>query len=198
MSLADWDFHDWLNHGLDNAVYVSSPSSLRCYAAVTGEVRIGAACRSSDTLNLPEGRIETQWRHTDFTSSPKYPLVFFRMQSALGALDRDNQYVVRINNTQAIAEKCVGGSWSTLGTWSRSHNVDTWYRERITWWKEGDSLAIRYEYWDGSQWVIVGSDIYDNSPSFEGSTQNRCGVGQYSNTASADYSHFDDTIIEGP
>ena len=193
-SLADWDFHASLTYALDNSIYVSAPSSVKMGGPQV-VARYPVLCRVSATLNLPQGRIESQWRRMDSNG----PALFLRQQSVLGAFDVNNTYSIPVFTDTAVrVYKYVAGAETLIGSWARSHTFNTWYRERWTWWKEGASLAFRYEYWNGSAWVIVTPDVFDNAPSFEGSATNRCGVGTQAATANWATAWFDDTIIEWP
>jgi len=197
-SASDWDFScTW---GLDNSIYVIPPASLRVTTTNDAIARLPVLCRKADTLNLPQGRIETQWRN----SYTGYALnaIYFRQQSTLGAFDTNNTYMFWVASDRCYAAKRVAGTPTTFGSFQYdSHAINTWYRERWTWWKEAGALAMRYEYWNGSQWVTVTPDIYDSSPSFEGSGTNRCGVGVNAMGGGGSQSHnlwFDSTLIEWP
>jgi len=194
-SLADWDFLAGLIYALDNAVYVSSPSSLRITVPSASGLRVGCLNKDSSCVNLPQGRIETQLRSTSIGNAR--PAIIFRNQGGVGSIDNDNTYFVTVAGTTANATKRVAGGITGLGSWSRSYADNTWYQERITWWNEPPALILRYEYWDGSAWVIVTPDITDSAPSFEGSTTNRCGLGD-NRTGGPYYNYFDDTMIYGP
>lgn len=194
MALSDWDFHGDLTYVLDNSIYVSSPSALRIDSGAATYFQ-PVLCRSSDVLVLAEGRIETQWRADDLSGTYAYPCLFFRQQSALGAFDTDNTYYFRLTSGGLQVRKIVATSETAIGTWTRAHSVDLWYQERFTWWDEASSLFFRYEYWNGSTWVIVTPDVADNSPSFGASAQNRCGVGLWRTSGAPDI-FYDDTRIE--
>ena len=194
-SLADWDFLAGLIYALNNAVYVSSPSSLRITVPSASGFRVGCLNKDSSCVNLPQGRIETQLRSRNIGVAR--PAIIFRNQGGVSSIDNDNTYFVTVTNVGANATKRVAGVTTILGDWPCVHSSDTWYQERITWWNESLVLILRYEYWDGSAWVIVTPDITDSAPSFEGSTTNRCGLGD-SRTEGQYYNYFDDTMIYGP
>lgn len=199
-SLADWDYHSLLTYSLDNSIYQSAPSSLKISTSASSG-RVPFLCRISDALSLPQGRFESYWRHQSWTATTNlYPAMYFRQQSALGAFDVNNTYYLQFRTNVVYLIKYVASVKTDLGSFSISHSTNTWYRERVTWWKEAGSLAVRYEYWSGSAWVIVTPDLYDNTPSFEGSGTNRCGGGleNLSSYGPALYTYWDDTYIEGP
>ena len=194
-SLADWDFLAGLIYALDNAVYVSSPSSLRITVPGYSGFRVGCLNKDSSCVNLPQGRIETQLRSTGIATAR--PTIIFRNQGGVGSIDNDNTYLVTVISTAVIARKRVAGVTTILGNWSRSRANNTWYQERITWWNEPPVLILRYEYWDGSTWITATPDITSLAPSFEGSTTNRCGLGD-NRIEGIYYDYFDDTMIYGP
>ena len=197
-SLADWDFRAGEVYALDNAVYTSAPSSLRI-TGPGGENNFTTCLnRDASCLNLPQGRLETQFRVGDFTNEGN-PQISFRNQGALNSIDDDNTYYIRIGANTNTLYKRVAATETNLGTWTRTHYNLTWYRERITWWNEAPVLLIRYEYWDGSAWVIVTPDITDSSPDFGDSSTNRCGLGFYIRAPSNNRNFwYDDTMIYGP
>ena len=190
-SLADWDFGAGLVYALDNVTFISAPSSIHITASTTAVYCLN---RDAACLNLPQGRIETQWRAEAIANAR--PRVDFRNQGTLGNIDNDNTYYVYFSSTGAEAIKRVASGETTLGSWSHSHANYTWYRERITWWNEAPVLLIRYEYWDGAAWQVVGTDITDSAPDFGSSATNRCGLGGYVTTQSGFF--CDDTMIYGP
>ena len=193
-SLADWDFNASIPYALDNTVYVSAPSSLR-FTGISGEATYaGPLCRDASCLNLPQGRIETQWRISETIILPAF---IFRNQGGVGTIDTANTYQIDRQSTSTMyATRVVAGEGTVVGSWARTCSSNTWYQERITWWNEAPVLLIRYEYWNGSAWQVVGTDITDTSPAFGDTGTARCGLGIRNRGDSSLY--YDDTKIYGP
>ena len=193
-SLADWDFRAGLVYALDNVIFISAPSSIRITPTIANTIHVLSLNRDAACITLPEGRIETQWRVTGIGTGAGCGVIF-RNQGALGVIDEANTYYVNFFSESAVVAKTVGGGVTALGSWALGHVTNTWYRERVTWWNEAPVLLIRYEYWDGANWVIPAADITDPAPDFGASATNRVGLGSLNIGANA---YYDDTMIYGP
>ena len=190
----DWDFSqtDWT---LDTGVYVSPPSSWRN----SNNASVYNLCKYAGTTNLPEGRIVSDARWANYAGSigKKW---YFRNQVGAGSINETNTYRIIscwYGLQQDWVTKIVGGTPTTLANyWSAILSANVWRRFRLTWWKSGGILVIRWERLNGS-WQKQWSDTIDNSPSFEGSGTNRCGIGCYCGIGSITLYH-DDTELWSP
>ena len=194
-STGDWDFQyaDWT---LDTAYYVDSPTSLRLDASVAPKGHWTVLCRTADTQVIEQGRIVTWVRLPN--NSLDHALLVFRNQSALGSPTLTNSYYIDIYNSldRWFYRDTDNLDW-LLATFGAYGAIETWAKFRVTWWngknlQNVDATVCRFEYWNGSAWVQVGSDAYDTNQRGKGSATNRAGIGTVSQSVA---SWFDLTEI---
>lgn len=185
----DWDFAN-ANWILDNAVFVSAPSSLHFLANLNN-------CKLKPTTvpiaNMKEGRIITYVRF----SLQVHTEIIFRWQ------DDNNYYVVVLGCSQIGFPRntTVYRRKAAANTLLRQANViwtplNTFARVRITWWNDFVGLVIRVEYWDGANWVQFFADAFDAQNNWK-DIGGRIGLGDFALTNAASFLWFDDTFIYG-
>lgn len=186
MPQSDWDFSGagWT---IETAQYVSSPSSIYSAAGLY------LLCRKSTCQVLPEGQFVT-WLRRATTAAGLY--AFFRNQTALGSAGYQNTYAVirSLGAGNAILRRFNSGTPTDVGIFGSlgALSINTWYKFRVTWWRNWGKLRVRLERWTGSAWQQEGSDVEDATNQWDTSSVNRVGFSMQG----SDY--WDDTEIYGP
>ena len=189
-SLTDWDWGA-IVHDLDTAIYVTAPSSLHTQAANWANAAI--LCRHEDTVNLPEGRIET-WKRASTTYTNF--CFTFRHQAAVGTVDRQNCYTLVCkapdNNWQLY--RYNNGDSTGFGYNTKIvESYNTWYHCRVTWWEEALTLRVMLEYEIDGEWVQQG--IIEEDPDNWWGATGRARVGFSLYSGATRHQWIDDTDL---
>lgn len=158
-SSGDWDYSS-TNWELDEAQYVSAPSSLSVLEI--GGVYLTALVKTTTVpiANVKEGRLETYFRHNHEGVHNKVDFIF-RYQ------DADNCYYLFIRMYDGIdgslqVYRVKAGVPTLLDHKDvASFAVNTWFRYRVTWWNDYVGLVIRVEKYSAGEWVTE-FDAYDS------------------------------------
>lgn len=143
--------------GLDSAIYVSSPSSLYTYGIATALVKTTTVPISS----VKEGRIDTYVRSNRVNQAA---MIIFRYQDASNFYYAYFYWTPTAGTVTFEIHRVYGGVDTTLQTGNVTGlNINEWIRIRVTWWNDYVGLVIRFEYWNGSTWVIGCNDAYDSN-----------------------------------
>ncbi|MBA7527946.1 hypothetical protein ES705_20128 [subsurface metagenome] len=197
-SVADWDFSSSITRTLDNAIYVSPPSSLRISGPALSMVERSALCRIPETQVLPEGELRCWFRQPEVQFGQNF---LFRNQAALGTANFDDCYMWSLRWNQAYFYRVLGGTGALLRQFAITRTANTWAHWRTVWWNGINpggqpSLAVDlYEEVTGN-WVQRNATFYHTDNEWKDSAVNRCGIGGYERRDMT--SHFDDTEIWGP
>jgi hypothetical protein len=199
--VSDWDLYAsyWF---LDTSTYVSAPSSLK-FVNPNNLQGNGATCKYSTVLNIPEGRIVTYVRSA--ASNPIQFMLGFRIDVAPGSSGFvygaeppngcywSNGYTLQYQFATGTYYLKRGSTTVKSGTAS-ALAFNTWHLLRLTFWSDpgGAGLVVRFERWDGSNWVKLFNDLNDPTNQI-GSNYNRPGIGAYTNYAYGVW--FDDTEL---
>lgn len=194
MTTGDWDFSS-INWELDEAQYVSSPSSLSCLEDA-GVLLL--ALVKTDTVpiaNVEEGRVITSFRFTISGEDIAKMRVVFRYQ------DSSNFYYVRIRTTgvspNAIIEiyRVKAGDSTLLDSLVVSVAKDVWVQWRVTWWNDYVGLVIRVDRYVSEAWEHQ-LDAYDSENNWE-DIGGRVGIGLIRAGVVIHFIWADDTAIYG-
>ncbi len=197
-SVSDWDFSAGISYILDNAFFVSPPSSLKLFGITAPAVLRLNLCRLPDTLNLPEGEVRS-WTRYEHAMWP--PRLFFRNQTALGSAVYSNTYFWVLQANVAYFARYFLGAYRVIGQFAISMNINTWEHWRCVWWNgttPGHDEAIAVDLYKevAGLWVQQGSTLYDTDNKWKDSAINRAGIG-FTDRDNYDV-WFDDTEIWGP
>jgi len=191
-STGDWDYSD-NNWTLDSTDYVSAPSSLFRTAAA-GYTSVLVKTSTVPIAQVKEGRIDTYAKmYTDTLAVREAIRIVFRWQD-----DNNYYYVVITPNSANLyweIDKKVAGVITTIASGNISLGYDDWQRYRVTWWNDYVGLVIRFEYWNGSQWVKV-YDAYDSANLWK-ATGGRVGFYLANTLGAPNYTKIDDSNIYG-
>ena len=188
-SVGDWD-KSTVTWELDTDLYISPPSSLNIW----GSGNKCFLCRLPDALNLPDGRVIT-WFHIAWKDNF---ILSFRNQATLGNANLANTYLIRdVDVSKWALAKYVNDAYTAIGEIAWTHELNTWYKCRLTWWTTYDAqnnpnFAVQFEVDEAGQWVSKGI-LYDIANLWQESGTNRCGP-----ATSTGYVHYDDTEIWKP
>jgi len=189
-STEDWLFSNgyW---SLDTDIYHSAPSSLR---SDSGNV-LRVLCNVLTARNMPNGRIESWFYKEGNSYTRRY-----------GFCCR-NQYPTWSGGYEIVQE--VYDGIGSLGYYIFRDEVQVqtgsipqppfgeWFKRRLTFWESAGWFIMRFEKWDGSQWVKLINDYLDANPLYGSAAQNRCGIHLVSHP-SVDRIRADDTVIYKP
>ena len=175
----DWDFAN-SNYYLDTTNYVSSPASLRLYEN-------HCACKITETLDIPEGRIVAYIKfEEDWGDYDRPVLLSFRNNDEVGTINMDSStrlilygYNFEISNGYRVVRLYEGtAEIETKNIVSRPTSALVFNKYRITFWISDGVLIVRSEWYDESaeEWKKMADDLTDTSPAFE-EPNNRVGVG---------------------
>jgi len=177
---ADWDFAN-TNWELDTSNYVSSPASLHMWDN-------HSACKITETLDIPEGRIVAYLRFfRDWGVSPNFPLILaFRNNDDVGTVTTTtevgliaNGYNFWLGAYEKEARLYEGDSLIvTKSLVSYPADAHVFNKYRITFWISDGVLIVRPEWYDESaeEWKKLADDLTDSTPAFE-EPNNRIGIG---------------------
>jgi hypothetical protein len=177
-STSDWNFNDtkWL---LDTSDYVDPPASLKfTYARVLALLK-----QSSVGMPLPEGMIETYFKHNASTVTVADGWIFFRNQYADGSAGISNSYKIQLYGSVSGDGKPLDRARLLRGdTVIEVRTLDppilpyTWERVRVKFWVyEGVFFVSLEKYGDGG-WVKLCGDWSDPVNQWATSSINRVGV----------------------
>jgi len=179
-AMRDWDWYDLPGSdpddypkGLDTSTYVSPPSSLRCSKGYMGTWGV---CKVSNVLVLNVGRIVGWTRTTIFGFKFRVPRPPGTQDSTL----RYNGYYVTVNMT--TSRKYFG--WGSSNHIVNALLTDTdksylplgsWHQYRVTWWKVGSVLYIRFQSRKNEDWHTLISSS-DSNNRYDTETYQRPGI----------------------
>lgn len=198
-SVSDWDKNPDATYTLDTGQYVSPPSSLRLSGPGSTNPDTAFICRTIETRNLPQGQLVTSWRSTFIDSDV---MLYFRCQSALGIVFLQNTYRIRYIEGSIALHRIVGDVKYAVGYWAADTDINTWWRDRFTWWNgrnlDGeDALTVMMERYIDPDWIQIDNWIYDTNNRWKDSDLNRVAIGGYEH-AGGNFTWFDDTEIWAP
>ena len=209
-----------VTHVLDTADYVSEPSSLTNLP----DWEIAQLCQHENTINLPEGRIDTFLKIDTIESEYRSTASFFlKCNDPVGdgtftyglqfipetpppgepgdfmthCYDGYTVVIRPISNKVSLVYSDAAGVVTikdTVEITSPPSNWLSWNKYKVRWWNEGSALKVRVERWTGSQWVRMCNDMTD--PSRVDTERQRCGIGGYVSIDNG-IVKFDDTGILG-
>jgi hypothetical protein len=188
-STSDWDFGS-TQWALDTVDYVSSPSSIEG----TGPSICDILCRIATTLCLPQGAIITQV----LSGFDSVPCLIFRSQAALDTADNENDYVLKLFNSETVKlYRRVATIATLIGAFSYTMPT-SWTKVKVIWWNSYNlqnvaCLAVRFLVYESGDFVQKGDDLYDTDNGWAASSVNRVGVEVNWSTG-----NFDDTEIWCP
>jgi hypothetical protein len=195
---ANWDFTtprggDW---DLDNSVYVSPPSSLVFNIPYTQAILKQASAGGP----ISEGMIETRFRFPKgIGSSIIFPIAFWFRYNEVGA------YIMHLRGTNLgigehlnVVQLATNYEWPGRVIGDRDLNPtlepDTWHRLRVSWVVQDGILHVRFQKYDGSDWIDLCDEWVDPVNEQADAAISRVGVGSVY-AYPPPYSWFDDTII---
>lgn len=187
-SISDFDKTNNAVWRLSDTEFISAPTSLAIGGSECQEEDTPFLCKIADTLDLPEGQLETL--HTGIPSGDN-SVLYFRNQRANGGSNAENTYSMRIRGLKVEFRVWVAGIFTDLDEIALVTEDDRWYRDRITWWNGLDphcdpALVIMFERYTGPDWTQIGEWLYDTNNRWKTSGINRCGPGGW---------QMDDNII---
>ena len=186
----DWDWYSTY-HALVSDDYISPPTSLE----LTYEEY--ALCNYSPTLSIPDGRIVTYMKWNRSWGNAYFYHVDFLMrnQSALGSVEPNTGYRFALESNNYAYTLYRDGSQvaSQGGIITPPYDVQSWTQLRITWFSSENGFETHFEYYNGTEWVLIVS-LIDVDDTYKGSETNRCGIGCRL-TAAGVWVHIDDTEI---
>jgi hypothetical protein len=178
-STSDWDFSDgrWT---LDTSDYVDPPAALR----FTAGRRFALLKQSSVGMPLPEGIIETYYKHRASTSTYESGWFYLRNQSADGGTGSTDYYVLNLYGSvsgdgQPLDRVTLrlGGSAIESRTLNPPIYPYQWERVRVKFWVYAGVFFIRLEKYMGGGWVKLCDDWSDPQNAWANSSINRVGIG---------------------
>jgi hypothetical protein len=185
-STSDWDFSasNWL---LDTSDYVDPPASLRfTYTNVLALLKQGSV-----GMPLPEGMIETYFKHRTSTALAAAGWIHFRNQTADGGAGTSNTYRLALGAyvsgdgkplDKAILYRNSSGSSTVIEEKQLNPPIIPyqWERVRVKFWVYAGVLFVSLEKYvaggDGGGWVKLCGDWSDPTNSWANSSINRVGV----------------------
>jgi hypothetical protein len=181
-STSDWDFSvgTWL---LDTSDYVDPPAALR----LSGTGIIALLKQSSVGMPLPEGMIETYFKHKAATSTTISGWIFFRNQSPDGGTGSSNFYKIQLwgsvtGDGQPLdkARLLRGSTIIEEKTLDPPIQPYTWERVRVKFWVYAGVLFVSLEKYvvsgEGGAWVKLCTDWNDPQNAWATSSINRVGM----------------------
>jgi hypothetical protein len=190
---SDWDFGSnvWQ---LDTSIYISPPSSLKISGGSTVYTML---CKYTGATNISQGEIASYIKglYTWGNSYAPGLYFYFRNQTALDSSPSGSPgYYIYMNayNSNLYIYRDGTNISGTISLISKPSDIAQWNKYRLTWWTDpgGAGLMIRFEYWDGSEWVKMINDYNDPQNKHAASSLNR--VGMSANKCAV---WFDDTEI---
>ena len=173
---------DWIHNGVgavaqDTSIYKSGAESVKLYN-MGGDAGTLLLNKSGMT-NIGEGMLVT-WARTDYYGM--FHTLYFRAKSSKGYTDigyPKDCYLVYIRKANGYLYKYINGSSQTLAEiGGHGFNENTWFMLRVKWYKDnsGNLVIVVDKSADGSTWTNIAV-VTDTSPSFEGDTERKVGVG---------------------
>jgi hypothetical protein len=182
-STGDWNF-DNANWQLNSTTYHGAPSSLHFLDANKTFVKVTTVPIAS----VKQGSF-VAWLYAN-NATQAIISIFLRWQDANNHYRVDivcgttfEHYIVKIKAGVTTFLKSGTVNWLPVSTWGKV---------RISWWDDTVGLVIRVEYWNGSVWVKIIDDGYDNENLWQ-TIGGRIGIGH--DTARALYWFIDDIEI---
>jgi hypothetical protein len=176
-STADWDFSgsEWV---LDTSDYVDPPAALRWNYSN----RIALLKQSSVGMPLPEGMIETYFKHK--ASTPGLGgWITIRNQSADGGAGSTNRYMLLLYGSVQgeglpldLARLVRASTDLETKTLNPPIYPYTWERVRVKWWVYAGVFFVRLEKYVNGEWVQLCGDWSDPTNYWATSSINRVGV----------------------
>lgn len=174
-AMSDWDFYTSSGDPptLSTSTYISPPSSLYCPGSNYGH------CRVSSVLVLNVGRM------VSWTKTYKFDF-FFRFPCELGHSSgwcTWKHYSVGIDMPTSY-KRCINPNedklyWGSLTDTDKQYVVaHAWRQYRVTWWKVGGTLYIRFEVRKNDNWHVLFT-VSDSKNMYDTETYQRPGVGGY-------------------
>jgi hypothetical protein len=181
-STSDWDFSgsNWL---LDTSDYVDPPAALRfTYTNVFALLKQGSV-----GMPLPEGIIETYYKHRASTSTSPAGWIYFRHQAADGGTGGSNFYRLMLWGSVSGDGQPLDRAKLRRGTTDieeRTLNPPIypyqWERVRVKFWVYEGVLFVSLEKYvaggDGGAWVKLCGDWSDPTNYWATSSINRVGI----------------------
>lgn len=191
MTTGDWDYSS-TNWELDEAQYVSSPSSLSVLEDSNVLLTVLVKTTTVAITDVKEGRVIINNRSSGES-------IYMRLRVIFRYQDADNYYWVGIRNTttdpSAIIEiyRVKDGDSTLLDSLVVNVAKDAWHRWRITWWNDYVGLVIRVDRWVSEAWEHQ-LDAYDSENNWE----DEGGRVGFALSRTLVYKHWiDDTYIYG-
>jgi hypothetical protein len=181
-STSDWDFSgsQWM---LDTSDYVDPPAALRFnYTNVFALLKQGSV-----GMPLPEGMVETFFKHKAQTPTYLGGLFHIRNQSADGGTASSNRYILQLYGSvggdgQPLdrARLVRAGTEIEVKTLNPPIQPYTWERVRVKFWVYAGVFFVSLEKYvaggDGGGWVKLCTDWNDPANSWATSSINRVGI----------------------
>jgi hypothetical protein len=181
-STSDWDFSgiQWM---LDTSNYVDPPAALK----ISYMNLLALLKQSSVGMPLPEGMIETYFKHTASTSGQAAGWIYFRNQSADGGTGSTSFYRIQLwgsvpgeNQPIDMARLQRGTSVIEVKTLNPPIYPYQWERVRVKFWVYAGVLFVSLEKYvvsgEGGAWVKLCTDWNDPQNAWANSSINRVGV----------------------
>jgi len=189
-STEDWLFNSsyW---DLDTVIYRSAPSSLR--SNLPNVLRV--LCDILAAQNMPNGRIES-WFYKESGSYERQYGFCCRNQYPTWTGGYEFSQVVQDGIGSAEYAIYRDGAIVQQGSIAEPP-ADEWFKRRLTFWESAGWFIMRFEEWNGSQWLKFLDDYLDASPLYGSAAQNRCGI-RLNSHGSVERIRADDTVIYKP
>jgi hypothetical protein len=177
-STSDWDFSgsSWM---LDTNDYVDPPAALRINAATL----FALLKQSSVGMPLPEGMIETYFKHKAQTPTNLGGLFHIRNQSADGGTASSNRYILQLYGSVAgdgqpldRARLVRAGTEIEVKTLNPPIYPYQWERIRAKFWVYAGVFFVSLEKYVDGAWVKLCTDWNDPANMWATSSINRVGV----------------------
>jgi hypothetical protein len=178
-STSDWDFYNssWL---LDTSDYVDPPAALRfiansCFALLK---------QASVGMPIPEGMIETFFKHRAQTPTYLSGWFYIRNQSPDGSATSTNRYLLQLYGSVAgdgqpldRARLTRAGTEIEVKTLNPPIYPYQWERVRVKFWVYAGVFFVSLEKYTGGEWVKLCGDWSDPANMWATSSINRVGIG---------------------
>jgi hypothetical protein len=177
-STSDWDFND-TNWMLDTSDYVDPPAALR----FNGIEKYAILKQSSVGMPLPEGMIETFFKHKAPTSTTNRGWFLIRNQYADGNFGILNSYLLQLYGSvagdgepldRALLKR--GNTQIEVRTLNPPIYPYQWERVRVKFWVYAGVFFVSLEKYTGGAWVKLCTDWNDPANMWATSSINRVGI----------------------
>jgi hypothetical protein len=177
-STSDWNFYNssWL---LDTSDYVDPPAALR----FTSNINVALLKQASVGMPIPEGIIETYFKHRTITPTAYKPFCLFRSQISDGQADITSAYRIELRGTSQASGSPINRARlirapTTLEEKSLDPPINTlvWERIRVKFWTYAGVFFVSLEKYGDGGWVKLCSDWSDPVNSWATSSINRVGI----------------------